>query len=472
MSKPSVVIVGGGITALAAAFELSGGAAGPSEDSPRIEIIEAAATFGGPLQTTTFGDRLMDVGPDGFLVTRPEVVQLAKDLGLESELIPIAASGASILLKGKLHDLPTGLMLGVPTDRKQVDEMSGLSKKARKAAKKDWRSPRRLRVGDDISIGSILANKLGDELAYQLIEPMIGGIQAGRINELSAKSLFPALYNAARQGGSLMKNLASAMPEQRSNAPAFMSLRQGVGSLPHVLESILRERKVILRTNTPVTRIRAVAAGAYEWEVDTESTTTSANAVIMATPAGVTGSLTAMIDEALSKLQTVRTAATAMITFEFASASLQLPQHGTGVLVPLRTEWTGRDSLLTTAITFLDRKWTNLQRPESTVLRIHVGRSDDQRYAKYSDDELSDRILKELAYILGEAPTPLRTIVSRWTAGLPQYAVGHERLVSEARAVSEPLNLFLAGNSYDGVGIPASINSGRLTARQVLRAIS
>ncbi len=472
MSKPSVVIVGGGIAALAAAFELSGGAAGPSEDSPRIEIIEAAATFGGPLQTTTFGDRLMDVGPDGFLVTRPEVVQLAKDLGLESELIPIAASGASILLKGKLHDLPTGLMLGVPTDRKQVDEMSGLSKKARKAAKKDWRSPRRLRVGDDISIGSILANKLGDELAYQLIEPMIGGIQAGRINELSAKSLFPALYNAARQGGSLMKNLASAMPEQRSNAPAFMSLRQGVGSLPHVLESILRERKVILRTNTPVTRIRAVAAGAYEWEVDTESTTTSANAVIMATPAGVTGSLTAMIDEALSKLQTVRTAATAMITFEFASASLQLPQHGTGVLVPLRTEWTGRDSLLTTAITFLDRKWTNLQRPESTVLRIHVGRSDDQRYAKYSDDELSDRILKELAYILGEAPTPLRTIVSRWTAGLPQYAVGHERLVSEARAVSEPLNLFLAGNSYDGVGIPASINSGRLTARQVLRAIS
>ncbi len=472
MSKPSVVIVGGGITALAAAFELSGGAAGPSEDSPRIEIIEAAATFGGPLQTTTFGDRLMDVGPDGFLVTRPEVVQLAKDLGLESELIPIAASGASILLKGKLHDLPTGLMLGVPTDRKQVDEMSGLSKKARKAAKKDWRSPRRLRVGDDISIGSILANKLGDELAYQLIEPMIGGIQAGRINELSAKSLFPALYNAARQGGSLMKNLASAMPEQRSNAPAFMSLRQGVGSLPHVLESILRERKVILRTNTPVTRIRAVAAGAYEWEVDTESTTTSANAVIMATPAGVTGSLTAMIDEALSKLQTVRTAATAMITFEFASASLQLPQHGTGVLVPLRTEWTGRDSLLTTAITFLDRKWTNLQRPESTVLRIHVGRSDDQRYAKYSDDELSERILKELAYILGEAPTPLRTIVSRWTAGLPQYAVGHERLVSEARAVSEPLNLFLAGNSYDGVGIPASINSGRLTARQVLRAIS
>ena len=472
MSKPSVVIVGGGITALAAAFELSGGAAGPSEDSPRIEIIEAAATFGGPLQTTTFGDRLMDVGPDGFLVTRPEVVQLAKDLGLESELIPIAASGASILLKGKLHNLPTGLMLGVPTDRKQVDEMSGLSKKARKAAKKDWRSPRRLRVGDDISIGSILANKLGDELAYQLIEPMIGGIQAGRINELSAKSLFPALYNAARQGGSLMKNLASAMPEQRSNAPAFMSLRQGVGSLPHVLESILRERKVILRTNTPVTRIRAVAAGAYEWEVDTESTTTSANAVIMATPAGVTGSLTAMIDEALSKLQTVRTAATAMITFEFASASLQLPQHGTGVLVPLRTEWTGRDSLLTTAITFLDRKWTNLQRPESTVLRIHVGRSDDQRYAKYSDDELSERILKELAYILGEAPTPLRTIVSRWTAGLPQYAVGHERLVSEARAVSEPLNLFLAGNSYDGVGIPASINSGRLTARQVLRAIS
>jgi protoporphyrinogen/coproporphyrinogen III oxidase len=472
VNKSSVVIVGGGITALAAAYELSGGVVGPTDNTPRIEIIEASPLLGGALQTTAFGDRLVDLGPDGFLVTRPEATQLARDLGIAEELVSIAASGASILLNGKLHELPKGLMLGVPTDRKQVDGMSGLSKKARKEAKRDWKSPRKLRVGDDISIGSILANKLGDELAYQLIEPMIGGIQAGRINELSAKAVFPALYNAAKQGGSIMKNLAAMMPATPSSAPVFMSLRQGVGSFPHVLEAILRERKVIIRTNTPVTRIRPVAGGTYQWEVDTENTTTSANAVIMATPASITGHLTAAIGEALATLQKVRTAPTAMITFEFATESLDLPEHGTGILVPLHSKWTGRDSLLTTAITFLDRKWPNLKRPDMTLVRVHVGRSDDQRYAKYNDEELSERILKELAFILGESPTPLRTVMWRFDVGLPQYAVGHQRLVAAARELSEPMNMFLAGNSYDGVGIPASIGSGRLTALQVLRALA
>ena len=472
MSRPSVVLVGGGITALAAAYELSGGVAGPNQNTPRIEIIEAVPQLGGPLQTTTFGDRLIDLGPDGFLATRAEGVQLARDIGIEEDLVPIASSGASIFLHGALHELPKGLMLGVPTDRKQVEGISGLSKKARKAAKRDWKSPRKLRVGDDISIGSILANKLGDELAYQLIEPMIGGIQAGRINDLSARSVFPALYNAAKQGGSLMKNLAGLMPANPSAAPVFMSLRQGVGSFPHVLEALLRERGVIIRTNTPVTRIRAVGSGIYQWEVDTENTTTSANAVIMATPASVTGRLTATLGEALSKLQSVRLAPTAMITFEVATESLHLPEHGTGILVPLHSKWTGRDSLLTTAITFLDRKWPNLQRPDTSLLRVHVGRSDDQRYTKYDDEELSERILKELAFILGESPTPLQTVTWRSDGGLPQYAVGHERLVTAARALSEPLNMFLAGNSYDGVGIPASIGSGRLTALQVLRALA
>jgi len=472
MTRASVVIVGGGIAALAAAFELTGGAEGPTADTPRIEIIEASSEFGGPLQTTTFGERLMDLGPDGFLATRTEAVQLAKDLGLENDLIPINASGANIFLNGKLYPLPSGLKLGVPVDRKQVEEIGGLSKKAVKAAKRDLKKPRKLRVGEDISIGAILANKLGEELAYQLIEPMIGGIQAGRINDLSAKSIFPALYNAAKQGGSLMKNLAELMPTSESSGPAFMSLRQGVGSLPHVLEEVLRSRAVILRTQTTVTRVRPVASGEYHWEVDTERTTTPANAVIMATPANVTGALAGAIDPELAQLRKVKTAPTAMVTFEFATESISLPEHGTGILVPLGTQWSGSGSLLTTAITFLDRKWKPLHKSESVVLRVHVGRSDDQRYAKLSDEALEERVLHELAFILGEAPTPLRSVVAHYPVGLPQYEVGHERLVSAAREVSEPLNMFLAGNSYDGVGIPASIKSGRLTGQQVLRAIA
>jgi oxygen-dependent protoporphyrinogen oxidase len=467
-----VVVVGAGISGLSAAWELTGGAKGPDASTPRIEIIEALDRVGGALATTTFAGRVIDLGADGFLARRAEATTLAEELGLNDQLVPIDASGASLWLRGSLRELPTGLVLGVPTSAGSLRHFKGLSRRAHLQLRRDEFLARRLDVGDDATIGDIVRTKLGHEIAYHFVEPMIGGIQAGRIDNLSAKSVFPALLDAARKGGSLMKALGRSGPVNPGptsaahvGGPAFMTLRDGTGSLPHVLEQQLIARGVIIRKRVSVSALRRTPAGTYPWEVDTQNTTTPANAVIVTSPAQVAGRLLASHHPDLAALQSIDSAGAAMVTFSVTRNALTLPEHGTGVLVPLGTAWSRPDSLMVTALTFLDRKWPHLYRDHDVLLRAHVGRSDDARWQELNDEELTTRVTQELAHLLGMFPATSSTLVQRWPESLPQYRVGHEELVARARRCGASLGIALAGMAYDGVGIPASIGSGRRAAK-------
>ncbi len=471
MSRSSVVIVGGGISGLAAAWELTGGDAGPTESTPRVELIEASDRCGGSLATTTFAGRTIDLGADGFLARRPEAVALALELGLEAELEAIAESGAWLYSRGSLHELPHGLVLGVPTSLETVRRFKGLGWRSRAGALRDTFLPARLHVGDDISIGDITRRKLGRELSYQFIEPMIGGIQAGRIDDLSAKEVFPALYAAAQAGGSLMRALRPAPTASVPTTPLFYSLIDGVGSLPQQLERQLTQRGVVIRTNVAVTAVRRTPAGSYPLEVDTPSTTTPANGVVLAAPAPVAGALIGSFDPSLEPLRSIDNASAAIVTFSIPRNAVTLPSRGTGVLVPLHTPWAGQGSLMVTALTFLDRKWPHLYRNEDVLLRAHVGRSDDTRWVELDDDDLISRVNSELAFLLPKWGVPTESRVQRWPDGLPQYRVGHDQLVQRARAASLKHHVALAGNAYDGVGVPASIGSGRRAANELMTLI-
>ncbi len=474
MSRYSVVVVGGGISGLAAAWELSGGADGPHDATPRVELIESGERLGGSLATTTFADRTVDLGPDGFLARRPEATALVGELGWADRLEPIGASGASLWLRGALHEIPSGLALGVPTSYDAVAAMRGLSWRARVAARRDQFLPRRLEVGEDASIGAIVRRKLGAELAYQFVEPMVGGIQAGRIDDLSAKSIFPSLLEAARRGGSLMKAMRPAAPAGSPGpgaTPLFYSLLDGMGSLPVELARQLVQRGVVIRRSTSVTALRRVES-THRFEVDTDTTTTPANVVVVATPAGVAARLTGSFDPDLAALGTIPSAGAAMVTLVFSRAALSLPEHGTGVLVPLATPWRAGGSMLVTALTFLDRKWAHLHRDEDVILRAHVGRIDDRRFEEFDDDALVARVVEEVRLILASTGDPLATMVQRWPEGLPQYYVGHDRLVGAAKAAASRAGIELAGSTYDGVGIPASIGSGRRAGASALARLA
>ena len=476
--RRSVVVVGAGVAGLAAAWELSGASRGPDGAGVRVEVLEASDDVGGSLATAPFAGRQVDLGADGFLARRPEATALVDELGLAGQLEAIASSGSSIWLRGALSALPSGLVLGVPTSSAMVRSIKGLSWRARMDARRDELAPRRLRVGDDISIGEILRTKLGDELAYTFIEPMIGGIQAGRIDELSARSVFPALFEAAQRGGSLLKAIAatgSANPGPTAAdvaaAPLFYTLTDGVGSLVRELARQLRSRGVVVRTGAAVTALRRSPSSDYPWEVDTADTTTPANAVVLATPATVSAALVGRLDPALAALERVRSASAAMVNVAVARAQITLPDAGTGLLVPLGTGWSGEGSMMVTAVTFLDRKWPHLQREHDVLVRAHVGRSDDERFMALDDAELTARVARELAVLLPRFDGPFESLVVRWPGRLPQYVIGHEQMVEEAKGAAAALGLALAGNAYDGIGVPASIGSGRAGARAVLATL-
>jgi protoporphyrinogen/coproporphyrinogen III oxidase len=465
--RPSVVIVGGGISGLAAAWELTGGVDGPTETTPRVEVIEASERVGGSLATAEFAGRTIDLGADGFLARRPEAVTLVRELGLNDQLEAIAESGAWLWSRGQLNELPKGLVLGVPTSLDSIVKFRGVGWRARLAARRDVILPARLHVGADVTIGEITRAKLGRELSYQFIEPMIGGIQAGRIDELSARSVFPALHTAAQKGGSLMRAITPPRVAPDST-PTFYSLREGVASLPAQLAARLIERGVVIRRGVAVTALRRTPAGSYPLEVDTSATTTPASGVILTISAPATAALVGSFDSAVDDLRRIESAGAAMVTFSVSRALITLPSHGTGILVPLRTAWSGGGSMMVTAVTFLDRKWPHLRRDDDVLLRAHVGRSDDTRWSELSDDELARRVSNELAALVPKWNEPSESLVQRWPRGLPQYRVGHEQLVERARLASARHGVALAGNAYDGVGVPASIGSGRRAARQVM----
>jgi protoporphyrinogen/coproporphyrinogen III oxidase len=475
VSRASIVIVGGGIAGLSAAWELTGARNGPSDDSPRVEIIESEHRVGGVLHTTQFAGRTIDLGADGFLSRRTEAVELISELGCSNQLEVINATGASLWLRGALDELPAGLVLGIPTSSGQLSGVKGLSLRARLDAARDQRLPVRLAVGDDATIGDIVRTKLGRELAYQFIEPMVGGIQAGRIDQLSARSVFPALLSAAQKGGSLMKALRAATSAPEATGPIFNSLVGGVGSLPRELAEQLRGRGVVVRTGVAVTALRRTPSGNYPWEVDTASTTTPADVVVLATPAPMVARLLGSLDPALERLSSVSSAGAAIITFSVPRDAISLPATGTGVLVPLGTSWSGDGSMMVTALTFLDRKWPHLRLDDDVLLRAHVGRIDDERWTQLSNDELTERVANEMRVLLPKFDHDYVSVVQRWPAGLPQYFLGHDTMVTNAKAAAATICVALCGNAYDGVGIPASIGSGRragTTALDMIREVA
>jgi oxygen-dependent protoporphyrinogen oxidase len=260
---------------------------------------------------------------------------------------------------------------------------------------------------------------------------------------------------------------ASTASSPQAAGPIFNSLIDGVGSLPLELAEQLRGRGVVLRTGVAVTALRRTPSGNYPWEVDTASTTTPADVVVLATPAPTVARLLGSLDPALERLSTIPSAGAAIVTFSVPRGDVTLAA-GTGVLVPLGTPWTGEGSMMVTALTFLDRKWAHLRLDEDVLVRAHVGRIDDERWCQLSDEELTTRVASEMRVILPRFGTAYSFIVQRWPAGLPQYFLGHDTMVAHARTAAATLGVVLCGNAYDGVGVPATIGSGRRAGREAL----
>jgi oxygen-dependent protoporphyrinogen oxidase len=485
---PAVVVIGGGIAGLAAAWELSGGDTGAAFGGPRVTVLEASPSLGGALRSEEFAGRAVDLGPDGVLGRRPEAVDLCRAVGLGAELVPIGASGASVWARGRLRPMPAGLALGVPTRWWPVARSGVLGLAGSLRLARDPLAPRPSRRGPigDRALGPLVADKLGAKVVDTLVGPLVGGINAGSVADMSTAAVSPQLLAAAGQRGGLMRALRRMQPSAAGGEPAFWALQRGMGSLVQRLADRLDERGVQLCTGLAAARLERAEEGVPPWIVHSPAGSFAADGIVLAAPAPVARDLLGPHDaEAATLLGGIDHASVALVTLQFPLDALSGPLFGTGFLVPRGSPVPGGSvpdgtaageavpTLLMTACTFLSQKWPHLAREGDVLLRASVGRFGDDRPGQLDDDALVARVVHELSAILGINGRPDATRVTRWPDSFPQYRVHHLlRVVGIQAALRRLPPLAVAGAAYRGVGVPACVASGRQAAATVLDAIA
>jgi protoporphyrinogen/coproporphyrinogen III oxidase len=478
--RPVIAVVGGGIAGLAAAWELVTGREAPvGTDSPAVVIIEGGDRVGGKLQTKEFAGRTVDLAPDAFLARRPEATELCRELGITDELVPVAASGAAVLSRDRLRALPPGLNLGVPTRWWPLARSGILNWPQLLATARDLVRPRRPEpVVGDRAVGDMVSERLGRGVVDQLVDPLVGGIHAGGVDNLSAAATFPALLAASQQPGSLMRALRPTAGAVRPPgpdgplAPVFWSLRQGTASLADRLVDRLSTWNVEIRTGTTVEALDREGDGWGLALAGSGDRYLQVDGVVLAIPAQGAGDLLAPhAVVATELLRSVEYSSVAVITLAFPRTALARPLGGTGFLVPRRSTINGKPALIT-GCTYLSEKWPHLDRPDDVLLRASVGRFGDQRADDIDDETLSAAVVAELTTLLDLSAPPAACTVTRWPQAFPQYQVGH--LIKVAMIENDLATLgavAAAGAHLQGVGIPACIGSGRTAARAVLSAL-
>ncbi|KJS58518.1 protoporphyrinogen oxidase [Streptomyces rubellomurinus] len=465
MSQAQVVVIGGGIAGLAAAAFLSGAAGGPAR--ARVTVLEASGRVGGKLWGGEVGGVRVDLGAESMLARRPEGTELARAVGLAEELEAPTTAKAAIWTRGALRPLPGGQVMGVPGDLAALSASGVLTAAGLERARHEERTE----VGEDVAIGRYVADRLGQEVVDRLVEPLLGGVYAGRADEISMRAAVPQLLPIARGGGSLVEGVhALASRPQTVGTPVFAGLRGGLGTLPEAVAEACVKAGVDLRTDAPVAELRRTPEG---WRVVVNGEVLHADAVVLAAPAPEAARLLrADAPAAAAELDTVEYAGMALVTLAFRRADLaglaQL-QGGSGFLVP------PVDGRRIKASTFSSNKWGWLERsaPDAFLLRTSLGRHREEEALELPDEDLVARSLADLKEAVGLTARPYDTFVSRFTAGLPQYPVGHLDRVARVRAATDRVGaLAVCGAAYDGVGIPACIASAAAAAAAVDRLLT
>lgn len=502
-----IAVVGGGISGLGAArvlagaqpsgqpdptdnggpvYERAGEGAGGGREAIEVVVLEAAERFGGKILSGEFRGRPIDLGPDNFLTRNPSAAELCAELGIGEDLVAPATSSASVVARGRLHPMPTGLILGLPPDllalaRSRIVSVRGLARAAfdllavgepmtaSSLGLAQNSGATSLSEGPEWSAGSILRHRLGREIVDRLVDPLLGGINAGGIDQLSLTVVAPEVARALVGQKSVTRALRLLARRARAqkagdgarSRPFFLGLRGGLGRIVEELEADLQLRGVKLRAGTAVS---ALTKTGERYELETASGTIVADGVVMAAPGHVAARLLVDIaPAAAAELGSIPHSSVALVTVAWASGAVGGLPPGSGFLVP-RCE--GR---IVTGCTFLSTKWPPTAAEGELVIRASTGRYGDDRGASMSDEELVEAVLDELAELLGISAAPLESLVQRWPRAFPQYLPGHLRKIERALvALREIPPLALAGPTLGGIGIPACLTSGERAAVEVL----
>jgi oxygen-dependent protoporphyrinogen oxidase len=449
-----VVVVGAGIAGLAAAHRLVLEGIG-------VTVVEGAPLVGGKLRISEVAGVPVDEGAEMFLRRVPEALDLVAALGRSQQLVSPVTTSAAVWARGSLRPIPTRTVMGVPSDPASLLGVLSESEVAR--AEQDRELPGDP-PGEDIAVGVWVGHRLGRAVVDRLIDPLLGGVYAGRADLLSLAATMPQLPRDER---SVLAAAARAVPATPSTEPVFATVTAGLGSLPAALVAAVTERGGHVVTGRPVRRLERTATG---WRVvhgpTTDEQAVDADAVVLAVPAAPAARLLAdAVPAASAQLASIEAASMAIVTTAWQPLDAQ-PPAGSGYLVPAVY---GRP---VKAVTFASAKWAHLAGPGAVVVRSSIGRHGDTAALQRDDTDLVEQVVAELTSYGGFSGTPIDARVTRWGGGLPQYAVGHLDRVARIRsAVAAVPGLAVCGATYDGVGVPACIRTGQAAADEVLAAV-
>ena len=475
-SRKKIAIIGGGITGLAAAYELTQQAR--RANSPiDIELFEQAPELGGKIITKKDDPYLVEGGPDCFIVEKPWALQLIKELGLEKELLNTSsgATGTFVFDNNALHRLPEGVMMMVPTKMLPFLSSKLISWPGKIRMGCDLFIPRRKESGDE-TLASFVKRRLGQEALDKMAEPLIGGIHAGNPENMSLLSTFPRFLEMEQDGGSLIVGMLKRqkkMAEMMKKRPAspgpkrtfFISLNEGLGRLVDELAMVIGDEKI--HCNRKISQLKQNPDGRWLIEEENHESTTADALIVTTETYAAAGMLANELPRLADLLNETPYVSSATISMAFPREAIPHPLDAYGFIVP---KIANRRIM---AVTWSSIKWGHRAPQGKVLLRAFVGGAQRQELASCGDQETIAMVREELSSIMGITSPPEKSWIYRWPQGMPQYIMGHlERLEAIDAITDQQKGLYLAGAGYRGIGIPDCINQGRQAAVKAWEDIS
>lgn len=462
-----VVVVGAGISGLATAYRLRT-LLGPAAD---IVVIDGSRRLGGALCTVELGGLALDLGAEAFLLRRPEALGLIEELGLGDQLRYPTAAAPTVRVEGRTMPLPTRTMLGLPGVAADVAGLLSAQGTARVAAEPAMAL--RWELGSDAAVGLLLRERTGDELVDRLVDPLLGGVYAGRADALGLRATLPAVATALDRGaGSLLAAARTALASGRPSGgggPVFGTLFSGFEGL---VDALVAGAAVRPKLGLPV---RGLARTPHGWRLElgshllrtSEDQHLDADAVVLAVPAPALRRLLAdPLPAASTAASRVEVASCAVVGLALPRAAAQALPETSGVLVAASEAQ--EKPLSVKAFTFSGRKWAHASSAEVVLIRASIGRHGEARVLQRDDTDLVEAVRADLAALTGITAAPVATAVARWGGGLPQYAPGHlDAVAALEREVAGSAGLAVAGATLHGVGVPACIGTADAAARHI-----
>ncbi|MFD1176791.1 protoporphyrinogen oxidase [Paenibacillus puldeungensis] len=458
-----VVIIGGGLTGLSTAFYIRKFYREKGLE-PKITILEQGWAMGGKIDTLRRDNFVIEKGPDSFLARKTAMIDLARELGLDEELVQMNpnAKKTYIVNGGQLHPMPSGLVLGIPTELEPFLESGLVSVSGKARAMMDFVLPPRMSEEDE-SLGAFIERRLGAEVLENMTEPLLAGIYAGDTYKLSLKSTFPQFAELERTYGSLIKGMMTGKQPKETHTgtkrSAFLTFRNGLQSL---IDGLVQELgDVDQRLNSEVSDIRRTGEEAYEIALSSGEVLPADDVVVTVPAFTAAGLLRPHVD--VSALDAINYVSVANVVLAFDRQDVTGKFDGSGFLVPRK------EGLNITACTWTGIKWLHTSPDDKMLLRCYVGRSGNEENVFLSDEALTELVLKDLNKLMNITARPLFSEITRLPKSMPQYPVGHLEQIAALRGQMESKvpNVYATGAAFEGVGLPDCIKQAKELAERM-----